>query len=163
MRSLLPSVMRPKSMATVVDVLDAPARPMSSMPSEARVITASVVSGSISEIEPTNVVLPTAKPPATTILTGIGTFACGALAAAGCGNAGSGGRSEGLESIEHPFEQLDVGLFGVRAAAALEEAGGDQVAHQHPGRTDDDVEVGRDLGQRDGVGRQDEDATLLQA
>ena len=34
----------------------------------ASVITASVVSGTISDTEPTNVVLPTPKPPATTIL-----------------------------------------------------------------------------------------------
>ncbi|GIJ07464.1 hypothetical protein Van01_06780 [Micromonospora andamanensis] len=36
------------------------------------VISASVVSGAISEIEPTVVVLPTPKPPATRIFTGIG-------------------------------------------------------------------------------------------
>ena len=40
----------------------------SSMPSDAAVITASVVSGAISETAPTKVVLPTPKPPATTIL-----------------------------------------------------------------------------------------------
>ncbi|GIJ21750.1 hypothetical protein Vlu01_23740 [Micromonospora lutea] len=38
------------------------------------VISASVVSGAISEIEPTVVVLPTPKPPATRIFTGIGGF-----------------------------------------------------------------------------------------
>ena len=36
----------------------------SSMPIDFDVMAASVVSGVISEIEPTNVVLPTAKPPA---------------------------------------------------------------------------------------------------
>ena len=40
----------------------------SSCPALASVITASVVSGMISETDPTNVVLPTPKPPATTIL-----------------------------------------------------------------------------------------------
>lgn len=40
----------------------------SSTPTLASVITASVVSGMISETEPTKVVLPTPKPPATTIL-----------------------------------------------------------------------------------------------
>ena len=40
----------------------------SSCPELASVITASVVSGTISDTEPTNVVLPTPKPPATTIL-----------------------------------------------------------------------------------------------
>ncbi len=59
-------VIRPKSMATVVvslpGTLDG-----SSMPTPAAVISASVVSGVISEIAPTRVVLPTPKPPATTI------------------------------------------------------------------------------------------------
>ena len=44
--------------------------PVSSTPSLTLVIAASVVSGAISEIEPTKVVLPTPNPPATTILTG---------------------------------------------------------------------------------------------
>ena len=43
----------------------------SSTLSLAAVITASVVSGVISDTEPTNVVLPTPKPPATTILTDV--------------------------------------------------------------------------------------------
>src|SRR5919198_626796 len=65
------TVIRPKSIATVVVVL--PRTPdRSSIPSDSAVITASVVSGVISETEPTNVVLPTPKPPAITILTGIG-------------------------------------------------------------------------------------------
>ncbi len=59
-------VIRPKSMATVVVVLS-PVWVRSSMPAEADVITASVRSGLISETAPTNVVLPTPKPPATTI------------------------------------------------------------------------------------------------
>ena len=64
-------VMRPKSMATVVVVL-----PwiwlVSSTPRLAVVMAASVVSGMISETAPTKVVLPTPKPPAMTILTGVG-------------------------------------------------------------------------------------------
>ncbi len=59
--------MRPKSMATVVVVLS-PVCVRSSMPAEADVITASVRSGLISETAPTNVVLPTPKPPATTLV-----------------------------------------------------------------------------------------------
>ena len=59
-------VMRPKSMATVVVVLS-PVWVRSSMPADADVMTASVRSGLISETAPTNVVLPTPKPPATTI------------------------------------------------------------------------------------------------
>ena len=58
--------MRPKSMATVVVVLFGVAA-RSSTPTLASVITASVVSGAISETDPTKVVLPTPNPPATTI------------------------------------------------------------------------------------------------
>ena len=64
--------MRPKSIATVVEVLRSVTPPASSTPSECSVIAASVDSGSMSEIEPMNVVLPTANPPATTILTVMG-------------------------------------------------------------------------------------------
>jgi hypothetical protein len=65
-----PSVIRPKSIATVVP--DLPTWPDRSTPRLSTVISASVRSGSISEIEPTNVVLPTAKPPATTIFIATG-------------------------------------------------------------------------------------------
>src|SRR5918995_3858352 len=57
---------RPKSIATVVVVLFG-VWDRSSTPALASVMTASVVSGSISETDPTNVVLPTPKPPAMTI------------------------------------------------------------------------------------------------
>jgi hypothetical protein len=56
----------PKSMATVVASLLG-MRDSSSTPTLALVISASVRSGVISDIEPTNVVLPTPNPPATTI------------------------------------------------------------------------------------------------
>src|SRR6266550_5924959 len=62
------SVTRPKSIATVVVVLSGVCD-RSSRPADTEVITASVVSGVISDTDPTNVVLPTPKPPATTILT----------------------------------------------------------------------------------------------
>jgi hypothetical protein len=58
---------RPKSIATVVVTLFGVAD-RSSCPTLAAVITASVVSGMISDTDPTKVVLPTPKPPATTIL-----------------------------------------------------------------------------------------------
>lgn len=64
-------VMHPKSMATVVVVLRG-VWERSSTPAATSVIAASVVSGSISEIEPTAVVLPTPNPPAITIFTGSG-------------------------------------------------------------------------------------------
>src|SRR3954466_11087855 len=58
--------MRPKSMATVVVALVGTAS-RSSTPSDSLVTSASVRSGLISDTEPTRVVLPTPKPPATTI------------------------------------------------------------------------------------------------
>src|SRR5687767_6508684 len=61
---------RPKSMATVVAVLVA-IPPRSSIPMERSVMAASVASGSISEMAPMKVVLPTEKPPATTIFKGM--------------------------------------------------------------------------------------------
>jgi hypothetical protein len=78
---LLSIVTRPKSMATVVVVLVVTA-PASSTCAPTEVMAASVVSGGISEIAPTSVVLPTPKPPATTILTGIGVLRTGSVGAA---------------------------------------------------------------------------------
>src|ERR1700731_5178457 len=66
----LSSVIRPKSIATVVVDLSGTCD-RSSTSVLATVITASVVSGVISETEPTKVVLPTPNPPATTILTDV--------------------------------------------------------------------------------------------
>src|SRR5215207_6052129 len=64
-------VTQPKSIAMVVVVLAEPS-PGSSTPTDSSVISASVVSGEISEMAPTVVVFPTPKPPATMILTGTG-------------------------------------------------------------------------------------------
>src|ERR671921_1455482 len=59
-------LIRPKSIATVVVVLPGTCR-LSSTPAPAEVMIASVVSGVISDTEPTSVVLPTPNPPAMTI------------------------------------------------------------------------------------------------
>jgi hypothetical protein len=83
-------------MATVVVVLSGVAE-RSSTPVLADVITASVVSGMISETEPTKVVFPTPKPPPTMIFTEVM----------------PGEAAPGLElakSNENPFQQLEVGL-----------------------------------------------------
>ena len=63
-------VIRPKSIATVVVVLFR--SPGSSTPTDRLVITASVVSGVISETAPTAVVFPTPNPPAMTIFAAVG-------------------------------------------------------------------------------------------
>src|SRR6478672_6810872 len=100
------SAMRPKSIATVVEVLRSVTPPASSTPSECSVIAASVDSGSMSEIDPMNVVLPTANPPATTILTVMG--ATGALSSGACG-AGPAATSERGNAIENTLQDLEVG------------------------------------------------------
>src|SRR3954468_8606541 len=86
---------RPKSIATVVVVLSG-VDDRSSTSVLAWVITASVVSGMISETDPTNVVFPTPKPPPTMIFTEV-----------------MPGEAPGLElakSNENPFQHLEVGL-----------------------------------------------------
>src|ERR1700678_264811 len=94
----LSSVIRRKSIATVVVFLSGTCE-RSSTSVLATVMTASVVSGVISETEPTNVVLPTPNPPATTIFTDV--MACDASAT---------GRAtlDLTESTKHPFEQMEV-------------------------------------------------------
>src|ERR1700752_2341868 len=85
---------RPKSIATVVVVLPGTCR-LSSTPTPADVMIASVVSGVISETEPTSVVLPTPNPPAMTIFADV--------------TRPDAGRCVMLEppkSTEHPLQQF---------------------------------------------------------
>src|ERR1051326_259262 len=89
--------MRPKSIATVVVDLSGTCD-KSSTSVLATVMTASVVSGVISDTEPTNVVLPTPNPPATTILTDV---------MAGPSDLGWA-TLDLTESTKHPFEQVEV-------------------------------------------------------
>src|SRR4051794_10269144 len=96
--------MRPKSIATVVVSLPG-VEVRSSVSSLASVISASVCRGVISETEPTRVVLPTPKPPATTIL-----VAMGARVRSVCQDFRSSSvSSKTAESIQHPFQQSAVG------------------------------------------------------
>src|SRR4051812_4902073 len=130
-------VIRPKSMATVVvslpGTLDA-----SSMPCPAEVITASVVSGSISETAPTIVVLPTPKPPATTIFAEVISLGCAPA------------RSELAKSTQHPFQQIHPlrEAFLGSGTVQRQQPVGDQVGDEHPGDAQREPAVGRDLGQR---------------
>src|SRR3954471_11977438 len=103
------TVMQPKSIATVVVVLRG-VWLRSSTPAATSVMAASVVSGSISEIEPTAVVLPTPKPPAITILTGSGgrTAEVGTAAPRMAGSVGvteyPPGVWDGAEAIDDPAQ-----------------------------------------------------------
>src|SRR6478609_238971 len=97
--------MRPKSIATVVVVLRSDTPPASSTPTEC-----SVIAGSMSEMEPMKVVLPTAKPPATTIFTTVGAT----LPAVPAGAATAA--SEGGNAIENTLQHAEGqgrGLTGV--------------------------------------------------
>src|SRR5262249_56996202 len=111
-------VTRPKSIATVVVVLSGVCD-RSSTPVLAAVLPASVVSGVISETDPTKVVLPPPTPPATTILTEVIAVSPVWFRA-------------GLElakSTEHPFEQVEV-----RAALGVVKlVNPDQSLHRHVG------------------------------
>src|SRR5437868_8269532 len=122
---------RPKSMATVVVCLFG-VWARSSMPAEASVITASVVSGTISETAPTNVVLPTPKPPATTIFVDV-----------------SPPPLEPAKSTEYPFKHVEVGLS--LAEARLVQADESFVGHvrdQHASHSQGEAQQRRDLGDR---------------
>src|SRR6185437_3371416 len=118
------SVMRPKSIATVVVVLSWTWL-RSSIPAEAEVITASVRSGLISDTAPTNVVLPTPNPPATTIFAEV---------------VARVGPLELPKSTEHPFKQCHVRLAAGRHVATGLVDGDEtrlgEVGHEDPHHTE---------------------------
>src|SRR5215218_2408390 len=128
--------MRPKSMATVVVVLPGTAL-VSSTARECVVIGASVVSGVISEMASTNVVLPAAKPPATTIFSGRTPRGAGRASPWGAANG-----SKSLEVIEQPLEGVEVGpgVVDVRLGDG-HQAGGHQVGDDDPGDAEVHAEV----------------------
>src|SRR4051794_21782713 len=144
--------MRPKSMATVVDRL-LPTWLRSSTPAEASVIAASVVSGRISDTAPMNVVLPTPKPPAITILTGMSV-------AAGAG--APTGTSTGAKSTEQPLEGLAIGMIAGLGNVHGEEALGGQVRHQDPRRAEGHADASRHLGDGDGPTAEQDDVAALE-
>src|SRR4029450_4631941 len=127
---------------------------VSSTPRLAVVMAASVVSGMISETAPTKVVLPTPKPPAMTILTGVGALDSPA------------GEPEPYcpESIEPPLEK--------RKVWAVADAGGpvhgDQpflghVADEHADDAEGQVEPRGDLGDGENVPAQQGDRPPFEA
>src|SRR5690348_602183 len=136
--------MQPKSIATVVVCLSGTWL-MSSTPAATEVISASVVSGTISEMLPTDVVLPTPKPPAMTILTGSGGGRCPAADRDAPGSAPPSGDSS--KATDHPQQRVDVlrdvGVRQVDRQMSL----GAQVAHEHPDDAEVQAQLGGDLGQ----------------
>src|SRR5262245_26690194 len=130
MTSSSSTVMRPKSIATVVVLswtFD-----VSSMPTDSVVIAASVVSGVISETEPTNVVLPTPKPPATTNFTEV-MRRTGAL--------------EASYTIDHPRQH---GQLNVNRIVVVDDQPvlGNQITDEHARNPERELELGRHLGDR---------------
>src|SRR2546430_12497988 len=143
-------VMQPKSSATVVVVL-AGTWPVRSMSAATEVIAASVVSGGISEITETAVVLPTPKPPAMTIFTGTG-----GRVAPGTGSA------DGFESTDYPLDQ-GRGLGKRGTGNAYDEISqGREVGHEYPGHADVQAQFRGHLGDRQGGGAQRHDVAGLE-
>src|SRR5215217_3592701 len=148
------TVMRPKSMATVVVVLSG-TKAVSSIPTDSEVMCCSVVRGGISDTAPTKVVLPAPNPPATRTLSGISSRLVG------------GGRrrvSTRTESIEQPSQDLMTGAavaVGGSWQVDLQVAAVGVVAHEHPGHAHRDLEGGADLGQRLGPGAHLDDRPRL--
>src|SRR4029078_6588984 len=130
-------VIRPKSIATVVvDLAGVCAR--SSTPTDSLVTRASVRSGTISETEPTKVVLPTPNPPAMTIFV----------------DAAARLPLESTESTEGPFKEVEAfvvrGLLG-QGRLDVDVALLDEVAQQHAYDAEGRLDQGRDLGHGAGV------------
>src|ERR671919_665129 len=147
--------MRPKSMATGGVVLDG-SMERSSMGVEASVMRASVRSGSISETAPTKVVLPTPKPPATTILT---------ERAPGLVVASVVVWSESTKAISYSFEDGQVAAGGEAGAGVggvgvgdVDELFGFEVGDQDAGDAEGDADDGGDFGDRSGGAAHPQDA-----
>src|SRR3954453_11019904 len=132
-------LIRPKSMATVVVIFPGTCR-LSSTPTPAEVMMASVVSGVISETEPTSVVLPTPNPPAMTIFADVTRPAAGR------------DMSEPAKSTQHPFQQFRayrVGLIFQRGGLVhRHKAIGGHVGDDYTGHTERQLHACGDFGER---------------
>src|SRR3954467_12997930 len=132
-------LIRPKSIATVVVVLPGTCR-VSSTPTPAEVMIASVVNGVISETEPTSVVLPTPNPPAMTIFADVTRPV----------DERWGVMSEPPKSTQHPLQQFRSHRVVVVERRRLVD--GDQsvrrhVRDQHSRDTERQLHTCGDLGQ----------------
>src|SRR5262249_10606836 len=145
---------RPKSMATVVVTLFGVAE-RSSTSTLASVMTASVVSGTISDTEPTKVVFPTPKPPAPTILADV--VGCGAAAPRALRGL------EPAETTEHPFHEFDRRPVTHDHAALMDqdEPHASHISDQHSGHAERQPQVRGHLRHRSGVQAQPTDRAVL--
>src|SRR5438552_3673746 len=110
--------------------------------SQADVMIASVVSGVISETEPTSVVLPTPNPPAMTI-----------FAEVTRPELGRGAISELAKSTQHPLQQFCANRVVVVAVERgrfvhRHESFGGHVCDQDPGHAEWELHPRRDLSER---------------
>src|SRR5919108_3402955 len=148
------TVMRPKSIATVVVVLSGTAA-VSSTPTDRAVMSCSVVSGGISDTDPTKVVLPAPNPPATRTLSGMSCWpAC----------VGAPRDSTRTESIQKPPKDRVAGpaVGGDRLRQVDGEvAGVGEVADQHPGDPHGHLQRRADLRQRHRPGAHPDDGAQL--
>src|ERR1700761_9807301 len=144
-------------MATVVVVLFGVAD-RSSWPMLASVMTASVVSGTISDTEPTSVVFPTPKPPATTILAEVVAFR---PLGGGCGTPPRG--LEPPKTTEHPFQEVHGRPITDDHPTGVDDdqphAG--HVTDQYPHHTEGQPEMGGHLSDRPRVHAQLADRAVL--
>jgi hypothetical protein len=108
---------------------------VSSIPTLAVVIAASVVRGGISLTAPTKVVFPTPNPPAMMIFTGLGA------------GATDGPGLKGLEAIENLLHQRYVRAFGRSARSGdMNKTRVDHVADEYSGDADREIELRGYLG-----------------
>lgn len=140
----------------------------SSVPALASVISASVCSGVISETAVTRVVLPTPKPPATTIFVATGArlrSVCQAWSDSSSSRSGATpgeAASETAESTQYPFQQRAVRLSGaVTGSVHTDLSLVREVAQQHPDHPERHPEQGRDLGHRPHAAAQFDDGPHL--
>src|SRR6266498_5165354 len=147
------TVIRPKSIATVVVVFcDRPVT--SSTPTDRTLMLSSVVSGGISDSDPTKVVFPTPKPPATRTLSEISSSSAKRL----------GRVSAGAKSIDQPPEDRLAGpavAVGAARHVDREVAGVGQVADQHLGDRDRHAQPDADLGHAGRPGAHGDDGPPL--
>src|ERR1700760_4848370 len=132
-------LIRPKSIATVVVILPGTCR-LSSTPTPAEVMIASVVRGVISETAPTSVVFPTPNPPAMTIFADVTRPA-----------AGRRDMSEPAKSTQHPFQQFRahrIGLVVQRGRLIYRyQAIRGHVGHDYPSRPERQLHACGDFSQ----------------